>query len=388
MPRIVMAPDSFKGTLSARDAATALADGWRSVRPEDDVVEAPMADGGEGTLDSIAAAVAGAVRVPVTVPGHDGAPVEASWLRLPAPDAAGGHAAGGASGHAAGSVGAVGVVELAQTSGIELLGGHLRPQTASTLGFGVAIADALAAGVSRLVLAIGSSASTDGGVGVLRALGARFTDAAGAPIGDGVAGLEQLVTVDLEALAALPPGGVRVLTDVTNPLLGPRGAASVFGPQKGLDAGGVVRADAALARLAGLVQRFDPARPGAGAAGGTGWALGVWGAELVPGAPEIAALTGLTDRTASAGLVITGEGSYDSQSAAGKVPAFVASLAPGRTALVAGRIDPDAETLPFEASVSLTELAGSRESAVMEPARWLRAAGALLARKFGPELGD
>ncbi|MDO8384602.1 MAG: glycerate kinase [Microbacterium sp.] len=377
MPRIVMAPDSFKGTLTATDAANALADGWRSVRPGDEIVLAPMADGGEGTLDALAAAVARAVRVPVTVHGHHGTPIEAMWLRLPAPDGAGDGAAGG-----------VGVVELAQTSGIELLGGRLSPWTASTRGFGVAIADALSAGVSRLVLAIGSSASTDGGVGVLRTLGARFTDAAGDPIGDGVVGLEQLVAVDLEALAALPPGGVRVLTDVANPLLGPHGAASVFGPQKGLDAEGVVRADAALARLASLVRSFDPATPGAGAAGGTGWALGVWGAELVPGASEIAALTGSAERIASARLVITGEGSYDPQSAAGKVPAHVASLAPGRAALVAGRIDPGADMSPFAASVSLTDLAGSLESAMTQPTAWIRAAGAHLARELGPRLAD
>ncbi|CDJ99931.1 Glycerate kinase [Microbacterium sp. C448] len=377
MPRIVMAPDSFKGTLTATDAANALADGWRSVRPGDEIVLAPMADGGEGTLDALAAAVARAVRVPVTVHGHDGTPIEAVWLHLPAPDGAGDGAAGG-----------VGVVELACTSGIELLGGRLLPWTASTRGFGVAIANALSVGVSRLVLAIGSSASTDGGVGVLRALGARFTDSAGASIGDGVAGLEHLVAVDLEGLAELPPGGVRVLTDVTNPLLGPQGAASVFGPQKGLDAEGVVRADVALARLASLVPSFDPATPGAGAAGGTGWALGAWGAELVAGAPEIAALTGLADRVASAQLVITGEGSYDPQSAAGKVPACVTSLARGRTALVAGRIDPDADTSSFAASVSLADLAGSLESAIKDPAVWLRASGAHLARELGPRLAD
>lgn len=374
MPRIVMAPDSFKGTVAAADVAAALADGWRSVRPADEIIVAPMADGGEGTLDAIAvgaASVAGAVRVHVTVPGPAGEPVEAAWLRLPATKAA---------------PEGVGVVELAQTSGIELLEGRPRPWTASTRGFGVAIADALAAGVSRLVLAIGSSASTDGGVGMLRALGARFVDAAGDPIGDGAAGLEQLVAVDLGDLAKRPAGGVRVLTDVTNPLLGPLGAAAVFGPQKGLDAAGVVRADSALKRLVGLVRGFDPETPGAGAAGGTGWALGVWGAELVTGAAEVADLTGLRGAAASAQFVVTGEGAFDSQSAAGKVPAYVAGLAPGRAVLVAGRIDPTANTSVFEASVSLTELAGSSERALAEPTDWLRAAGAHLARELGPRL--
>ena len=372
MPRIVMAPDSFKGTASATDAARALADGWRSVRPADEIIAAPMADGGEGTIDAIAACAAGVVRVPVTVPGPAGEPVEAAWLRLPETD---------------GLPGGVGVVEVAQTSGIELLDGQLRPWTASTRGFGVAIADALAAGVSRLVLAIGSSASTDGGVGMLRALGARFVDAAGDPIAEGAAGLEHLVVVDLDGLAKPPAGGVRVLTDVTNPLLGARGAAAVFGPQKGLDAAGIVRADAALERLARLMPGFDPSSPGAGAAGGTGWALGLWGAELVAGAPEIAELTGLRGAAASVHLVVTGEGAFDAQSAAGKVPAYVAGLAPGRVALVAGRIDPFADTSAFEATVSLTELAGSSDRAVGEPKVWLRAAGARLARELGPRLG-
>ena len=359
-----MAPDSFKGTVSAADAAGALVKGWLSVRPGDDVVASPMADGGEGTLDAVAAAVPGAVRVPVTVPGPAGEPVDAHWLRLPgtatAPDG-------------------VGVVELAQTSGIELLRGELRPWTASTSGFGRAVAAALAAGVSQLVLAIGSSASTDGGVGLLHQLGARFTDAAGGPIAEGAAGLAHLARVDLGALSPLPPAGVRVLTDVTNPLLGAHGAAAVFGPQKGLDAAGVARADAGLARLAALLPAVDPTAPGAGAAGGTGWALLVWGAELVAGAPAVAALTGLAEAAASAHLVVTGEGSFDAQSAAGKVPAFVAGLAPGRTALVAGRLAPEADLSAFVRAVSLTELVGSAEAAMADPVVSIQTAAARLA---------
>ncbi|GAA2080252.1 glycerate kinase [Microbacterium hatanonis] len=369
MTRIVMAPDSFKGTVTAPDAAAALAAGWRAVRPRDEIVLSPMADGGEGTLEAVAAAVRGAVRVPVIVPGPEGAPVEAVWLRLPA---------------TADAPAGIGVVELAQTSGIELLHGELRPWTASTLGFGRAVVAALAAGVSQLVLAIGSSASTDGGAGLLRALGARFTDAAGDPIPEGAEGLQRLAAVDLARLAPLPSGGVRVLTDVENPLLGARGAARVFGPQKGLDAAGVARADAALARLASFAPGVDAAAPGAGAAGGTGWALLVWGADLVAGAPEIAAVTGLAEAAASADLVITGEGAYDRQSAAGKVPALVAALAPGRTALVAGRISSDADLSAFTATVSLAEIAGSAAAAMIEPVVSIRAAGARLADTLEP----
>lgn len=359
--RIVVAPDSFKGTIRADAAAAALADGWRSQRATDEVLTRPMADGGEGTLDAIAAAVSGAERVPVRVDGPAGERVHAAWLRLPD---------------------GTDVVELASTSGIELLGGRLRPGTASTRGFGQAIAAALDAGVARLVLGIGSSASTDGGVGVLTELGAQIIDAAGAPVPPGADGLAAVAAVDLAGLRPLPEGGVRVLTDVTSPLLGPHGAAAVFGPQKGLDAAGVARADAGLARLAAHAPRIDPAAPGAGAAGGTGWALAAWGARLVPGAPAVADLIGLRVAAASADLVITGEGAFDASSAAGKVPGFVASLAPGRTALVAGRLGRHADASAFVDALELTALAGSAAAAMADPARWLRAAGAALARRL------
>ena len=202
------------------------------------------------------------------------------------------------------------MVELASTSGIELLGSppKLRPWDADTRGFGEAIAAALSHGVSRLLLGIGSSASTDGGAGMLTALGARFTDAAGRPIAPGARGLATVAHADLRDLAPLPPGGVTVLTDVTSPLLGPRGAAAVFGPQKGAAPGDIPLLDTALARLAELLGG-DPDVPGSGAAGGTGFGLLAWGARLVPGAEAVAKLIDLPERIAAASLVITGEGS-------------------------------------------------------------------------------
>ncbi len=379
---VVIAIDSFKGSIAAAAAARAVADGWREIRADAPVLR-PMADGGEGTLDAFAAAVPDALRMPVRVTGPDGAPVDASWLLLPpTPDAPAG----------------TGVVELASTSGIELLGERRLPWDADTTGFGEAIGAALDHGVSRLVLGIGSSASTDGGVGMLRALGARFTDGAGLPIAPGARGLAALAGADLSGVRPPPPAGALVLTDVTNPLLGPTGAAAVFGPQKGLDAAGVAAADAGLARLAALVgPRVDAGAAadaggaaattaGAGAAGGTGFGLVIWGARLVPGAPEVAELIGLGAAIAAADLVITGEGAFDGQSAAGKVPSFVASLAADAgvpVALVAGRIAADADTSAFAASVSLTDLAGSPEASLADPARWLRAAGAALARGGG-----
>jgi len=367
--RVVIAPDSFKGTIGAAAAAAALADGWHSVRHGDELTLLPMADGGEGTIDAFATAVPDALRMPVTVTGPTGTPVEASWLLL-APTAE--------------LPGGTGVVELASTSGIELLA-ELRPIDAHTRGFGEAIAAALAHGVDRLVLGIGSSASTDGGTGMLTALGARFTDAAGRPIANGGRGLADVTAADLSDLAPLPAGGVTVLSDVTNPLLGRRGAAAVFGPQKGADIDQVAGLDAGLARLAELLSA-DPATPGAGAAGGTGFGLLAWGAQLVPGSGAVGELIGLGAAVAAASVVVTGEGSFDGQSAAGKVPAHVAALAAENgtaVALVAGRIAADADTSAFAGTASLTELAGSGEAAMADPARWLTEAAAQLARSLG-----
>lgn len=369
---VVFAPDSFKGTIGAADAAVALAAGWAQARPDDRAVLRPLADGGEGTLDAFAAAVAGAVRVPVRVTGPDGAPTDAFWLRLAA---------------SADAPDGTGVVELASTSGIELLGARRLGEEAHTLGFGQAIAAALDAGVSRLVLGIGSSASTDGGVGMLTALGARFLDAAGVPIGVGARGLDDVVSADLSGVRALPSSGVLVLSDVTNPLLGSSGAAAVFGPQKGLAVEAIARADAGLARLAALLP-VDPATPGAGAAGGTGFGLLVWGARLVAGSAEVGGLVGLPTALAEASavgsvVVVTGEGAFDGQSAAGKVPSYVASVAAGvgvPALLVAGRIAADADTGAFAAHSSLTDLAGSGNAAMQDPAHWLHIAGAELAR--------
>ncbi|GAB3815273.1 glycerate kinase [Tessaracoccus terricola] len=364
--RVVVAVDSFKGTIGAAAAAAELAAGWGSVAPDAELVLRPMADGGEGTLDAFAAAVPGAERFAVAVTGPDGEPVEASWLLLPGTDDAPRGTA---------------VVELASTSGIELLGERRPGLDADTTGFGQAIAAALDHGVSRLLLGIGSSASTDGGVGMLRALGGEFTDNFGDPIAPGARGLARLASAHVDRVRRPPVGGVKVLTDVTNPLLGPLGAAAVFGPQKGLDAAGIATAEAGLARLAKLMP-VPVYEPGSGAAGGTGFALLAWGAELVPGAPEVARLVGLREAIAGADLVITGEGSFDGQSAAGKVPGFVAELAEEAgvpTALVAGRITDDADTTGFRVQLSLSELAGSGSAALTDPARWLREAGVRLA---------
>lgn len=364
---VVVALDSLKGSLSAARATEAFAAGWRQIDPAAEIVLRPMADGGEGTLDAFAAAVPGATRRPVEVRGPRGTTVTAAWLELPDGTA---------------------VVELASTSGIELLGDDRLPWDADTTGFGQAIAAALDAGARRLVLGIGSSASTDGGLGMLRALGARFVDADGRDVPAGARGLATVSAVDVSRLRALPTGGAMVLSDVSNPLNGPAGAAAVFGPQKGLLPRDVPIVDGALerygARVARALPQADPLLPGAGAAGGTGFALAAWGAHLVPGAGEVAGLIGLRDAVAAASVVVTGEGAFDGQSAAGKVPAFVRGIAAAAqvpAALVAGRIDPDADTSAFAWTVSLTDLAGSPEASIADPARWLREAGRRLAAR-------
>ncbi|WP_400994490.1 glycerate kinase [Agromyces sp. GXQ0307] len=361
--RVVLAPDSFKGTASAAEAAEALARGWRSVAPGDEVVVKPMADGGEGTLEAFEAAVPGAERVPVTVRGPDDRPVDAAWLRLPD---------GGA------------LVELALASGITLCD-PLRPLDAHTVGFGQAIAAALDGGATRLLLAIGGSSSTDGGVGALAALGARFLDADGWPVPNGNRGLGAITRVDLSGLRERPTGGAAILSDVTNPLFGPFGAAAIFGPQKGATPELIEPMERNLARLV----RAMPDRAafadaaGAGAAGGTGFGLLAWGAHMAGGSAAVAEAIGLSAALEGASLVITGEGRFDGQSAAGKVPSEVGARADAagvHVALVAGVIDADVSG--FAASASLTDLAGGGAPAMADPRRWLEAAGAELARSF------
>jgi glycerate kinase len=361
--RVVIAPDSFKGSATAPDAARAIAEGWRSVRPHDELRLVPMADGGEGTLDAFELAVPGARRVAVTVAGPTGTPMPSSWLLLPATDAA---------------PHGTGVVELACTSGITLLD-ELAPFAAHTLGFGQAILDALDHDVSAVLLAIGGSASTDGGAGVLVALGARLTDAGGHAVPLGNAGLAHLEHADVSRMRVVPPGGARILSDVTNPLLGDNGAAAVFGPQKGAARSDVPALEHGLRRLARLLPA-DPDAPGAGAAGGTGFGLLAWGAEMAPGSAAVGLAMGLPDAIATADLVITGEGRYDSQSAGGKVAGHVAALAAASgadVALVAGGIQ--ASTEQFAAARSLIDLAGGLDAALAEPLHWLSAAGADLA---------
>jgi glycerate kinase len=357
--RVVIAPDSFKGSIGAAAAAAALADGWHAVRPADEVVCVPLADGGEGTLDVLAAAVSDARWHQARVTGPAGQPVDSAWLELP---------------------GGLAAVELARASGLPLLA-RPDPLGAQTTGLGQVIGHALDAGVRQVMIALGGSASTDGGTGALAALGARFLDVAGAPLPPGGGALAGLASVDLTRLRPPPDGGVSCLSDVRAPLLGPAGAAAVFGPQKGASPAQVALLEDGLSRLAGTLGG-DPDAPGAGAAGGTGYGFAAaWAAQIGPGAVQLSRLAGLDQALAGTGLVITGEGRYDETSGTGKVAGtvFAAAAAAGvPAALVAGQV----AAVPPPGVVSaldLAGLAGGPGPALADPGHWLGQAGRKLA---------
>jgi len=310
--RVLIASDKFKGSLTAAEVAAAVGNGVRRARPDVVVDSVPVADGGDGTL--AAAVAAGFELVPVTASGPTGTPVRSGYARR----------------------GDLAVVELADVSGLVRLPSGLAPMTATSLGTGELVAAAVAAGCRRIVLGIGGSASTDGGAGLVRGLGARLLDADGNAVGDGGAALTDLASLDLAALRTAMDGvEVVVACDVDNPLTGPDGAAATYGPQKGADPGQVIELDDALTHWADLVaQATGPSStdlrdtPGAGAAGGVGVAaLALLGAELRPGIDLVLDLVGFAERLDGTDLVITGEGALDAQTLHGKAPAGVAAAA-------------------------------------------------------------
>lgn len=312
---VLVAPDSFKGSLSSVEVARAIATGWRRARPADTTRLSPLSDGGEGTLEAVLAA-GGWDMLPATARDPLDRPLSARFLRR----------------------GEHGLVELAEASGLSRLAeGELAPLEASTFGTGLVLAAAIGLGVREVVLGLGGSATTDGGSGLLRALGARFLDAAGEELPMGGAALERLETVDLEGLSPVL-GEVRltVASDVTNPLLGERGAAATYGPQKGARGQEVARLDAALERYADRLEaatgRSVRDVPGSGAAGGTTSGLLAIAdrfarLEVRPGVEVVMELTGFVEALAIADLVLTGEGRVDRQTAFGKTALGVASRA-------------------------------------------------------------
>lgn len=367
--RVVVAFDAFKGSLTALEACEAAARGVRAATPGTEVVLVPMADGGEGSLDALLDR-GGELQATETVDAI-GRPALAHWALD------GEHA----------------VIELAQAAGLpQVEDAPLRPLDASTAGLGRVVLAALERGATELTLLLGGSATTDGGAGVLTALGARLTDAAGRPIGAGGGGLGALEHVDLSdvdprALAAR----WRFVTDVDAPLTGPRGAAAVFGPQKGATPADVARLDAALDRLARVAAGAlgaDPATiadvPGAGAAGGVASVLrALTGGEIVAGGAWFAELAGLAGAVAGSALVLTGEGRFDGQSAGGKVVSVVQAAAAARAVplcVLAGSVDAQAAAAMGVPALSIAAGAASLAELQRDAADLLEAAAASVAR--------
>ncbi|SES28540.1 glycerate kinase [Salisediminibacterium halotolerans] len=331
---ILIAPDSFKETLTAGEAADTIAKGLRRGFPAANLSTAPMADGGEGTVDALVEATGGKY-VAAETEDPLGRKVTALYGIL--------------------GDGETAAIEMAEASGIQLVASHERdPKTASTYGTGELIRDALDHGVTNMIIGIGGSATNDGGAGMAEALGVRFLDANGADIARGGAALTELAAIDTINLdPRLRDVRFRIACDVDNPLTGERGASAVFGPQKGASADDITRLDRALTRYAELLARdvgTDPsAIPGAGAAGGLGAGMVAFlDAELESGATIVADETNLADAIARADLVITGEGGINHQTVYGKTPIHVAKLAKTHNLPVialCGTISPGYETV-------------------------------------------
>jgi len=305
--RVLAAPDKFRGTLTAAQAASAIAAGWRRERPSDEVDEVPMADGGEGTLDALVAALGGELRS-VGVSGPLGDPVDASFGMIVTPS------------------GPTAVIELARASGLALVGEARRnPLRASSRGTGELVFAAAREGAGEILVCLGGSASTDGGAGIAAALGVRLLDRAGRPVPDGGRGLLELDRVDATGLEqAVRRIRFVVACDVDDPLTGPRGAARVYGPQKGASPDDVLLLERALAHYAAIIHRdlrIDVrALPGGGAAGGAGAGLVAFlGARLRPGVAVVMDALDIRRRIATADVMVTGEGRLDGSSLRGKV---------------------------------------------------------------------
>jgi glycerate kinase len=315
--KIVIAPDSFKESLSALEVADAIEAGFREIFPHAEYRKLPVADGGEGTVQAMIDATGGR-RVELDVTGPLGEPVPAFYGQVPASD-------GGAL---------TAVIEMAAASGLELVApGRRNPLVATSRGTGELILHALDAGVRRFVLGVGGSATNDGGAGMLQALGVRLLDGAGAELGAGGAELARLARIDISKLdPRVEDSEFHVACDVSNPLVGPQGASAIFGPQKGATPEMVAQLDACLGHYAAIMAvdlgRDVADMPGAGGGGGIAAGMVVFlGGRLRPGIEIIAEAVGLEQAVRDADLVITGEGRIDGQSVSGKTPVGVARVA-------------------------------------------------------------
>ncbi|MEO6346071.1 MAG: glycerate kinase [Candidatus Limnocylindria bacterium] len=379
--RVLVAPDSFGGALDSVGVAAAIAAGWSRVRPDDEILRRPMADGGEGTLAAVADALGDAAEVrSVETTDALGRPISADWLLL--------------------DEGRGAFIEMAAASGLARLAPHERaPDTArlaSTRGTGELLRAALDADVERITVGLGGSATTDGGSGLLRAVGVRFLDASGQELPEGGGALARLESIDAASLdPRLRDVKLVVASDVTNPLCGPRGAAATYGPQKGADPAAVRELDGALAAYGRAIEaatgRLVADLPGAGAAGGTtAGLLGFTGAVVRPGVEVVAELVGLAEALQSADLVITGEGRADEQTLQGKTAMGVATLARPRNTpvvLLCGGLGERADALDAATSLTVVQPIIDRPmdlaAAIADTERLLIAAAGRLARSVG-----
>ncbi|MGH8824322.1 MAG: glycerate kinase family protein [Jiangellaceae bacterium] len=367
--RVLVAPDKFAGTLTAVEAADAIAEGWRRTVPGDEVVTAPMADGGPGFVDVLHAAMGGEL-LAVTVRGPFEAPVPATLL----------------------IIGRTAFVESAQACGLALLprqGNEPVPgavEDASTYGVGELVAEALAVGATKIVVGLGGTGTNDGGAGMLAALGAT-SEPAGA-LTAGATGLSELARVDLDAARDRLAGvDLVAATDVDNPLLGLRGATNVFGPQKGVAADRLLEVDGAVTRFAHLAGREMADAKGAGAGGGLGYGLMLAGGRREPGFATVADAVGAADAVRVADLVLTGEGKVDWQSMSGKVVSGIAALAAPAMrpcVVIAGSVQVGLRELRangIEAAYSVVDVVGA-DAAFAEPAESLARVAARVARTW------
>ncbi|MEV6415874.1 glycerate kinase [Kribbella sp. NPDC051718] len=366
--RVIVASDKFKGSLASDEVAAAVGDGVRKARPDVEVDWVPVADGGDGTLAAVVAA--GFELVPVAACGPTGELVRSGYARR----------------------GDTAVVELADVCGlVRLPGGEPAPMTASSRGVGEVLAAAIDSGCTRVILGIGGSASTDGGVGLIRALGARVLDAHGDEVPEGGAGLLAAESLELAALRERLQGVELVVAcDVDNPLTGPTGAAATYGPQKGAGPGEVEELDKGLGHWADLVARPVGRdlreAPGAGAAGGVGFVVvAVLGGQLRAGIELVLELVGFRERLVGADLLVTGEGKLDEQTLRGKAVAGVAAMGAAAgvpVVAVCGVNTLDGEQLR-EAGVgkayALTDLEPDVQRCIADPAPLLRLLGEQIA---------
>lgn len=311
--KIVIAIDSFKGSLTSLEAGAAAEKGVRRVFPEAETVVKPLADGGEGTMRALTSGLGGVART-IAVTGPFGEPVKAVYGVIARSRTA--------------------VIDIAQAAGLTLIPEAARdPLTATTYGVGELLAVAIKKGARRLIVGLGGSGTNDGGAGMLQALGFELLDAAGKPITRGARGLADLAQIKVDhALPELAECTFEIACDVENPLYGPHGSSVVFAPQKGASAAMIPEMDHWLEHYAALASKIfpqaDPALPGSGAAGGLGFAFAAFlGAQLLPGVELVAKEVRLAEALAGADLLITGEGRIDAQTAMGKAPAGAAKIA-------------------------------------------------------------